>query len=123
MNMKRALLFLVCGAFLLTLSLPSVKAHPGFKKEFDNRYVKSDGTPAERALATAANAAKCGICHAGATKKVRNAYGMELEKHLKNVNPKNVAGVQNALEKVESARSPNGKTFGELIKEGKLPGG
>lgn len=120
--MKKAVLFLLCGAFVIGLSLPSVKAVPPFKKEFDAMYVKPDGTAAEKALAAAAAEAKCNICHVGKDKKDRNAYGKELAKHLKKDDGKNVEKIKKALTDVESAKSPGGKTFGELIKEGKLPG-
>jgi hypothetical protein len=120
--MKKAVLFLLCGAFVLGLSLPSVKAVPPFKKEFDSKYVKPDGTPAEKALAAAAEGAKCNICHVGKEKKDKNAYGIELGKHLKKADAKDAEKIQKALSEVESAKSPGGKTFGELIKEGKLPG-
>ena len=46
--MKKAVLFLLCGAFVLGLSLPTVKAVPGFKKEFEAMYVKPDGTASPR---------------------------------------------------------------------------
>lgn len=112
--MKKAVLFLLCAAFVMGLSFPAVKARPPYKKEFDAKYAN---------LATASAAAKCNVCHVPDKEKTeRNAYGKELAKHLTKNDAKDVEKIKKALSDVESAKAPGGKTFGELIKEGKLPG-
>jgi hypothetical protein len=133
--MKRAaLLLMVCAVCLFGLTLHSAHAIPAFKKEFDDRYVKKDSTePAEKALAEAVKQAKCSVCHGKNAqgkddKKVRNSYGMALSDLLDmKADIKNKEKIQQALEKVEGEHSvkddPKSPTFGDLIKEGKLPGG
>jgi hypothetical protein len=94
-----------------------------FADEFKAKYVK-DGTP----LAAAVEAAKCNVCHAGKSKKERNAYGEALDKLLDKKNDKdNKEKIQKALDEVAAMSSdpskPDAPTFGKLIEEGKLPGG
>ena len=128
--MKRVCSLVLCGLLVVSIALASVNsAHAilPFKKEFDNLYVKPEGTDSEKALATAAQTAKCDVCHMGEKKKDRNAYGQSLKKLLdKKEDAKNVAKIQAALKKVEAEPSdpkdPKSPTFGDLIKAGKLPG-
>ncbi len=94
-----------------------------FADEFKAMYVK-DGTP----LAAAVEEAKCNVCHMGASKKERNAYGHALAERLdKKEDAKNVEKIKKALEEVAALSSdpskPDAPTFGALIQEGKLPGG
>ena len=91
-----------------------------FADEFKAMYVK-DGTP----LAAAVEEAKCNVCHMGASKKERNAYGEALADLLdKKEDAKNMEKIRQALETVAGMKSADGgPTFGELIKMGKLPGG
>lgn len=65
---------------------------------------------------------KCFICHVGKTKKNRNDYGKALSKVIGKME-KDKEKIRAALGKVEDEKSSDGKTFGELIKEHKLPGG
>ena len=72
--------------------------------------------------------AKCNVCHVGKSKKDRNAYGHALADLLdKKEDAKDVAKIRAALEKVAGMPSDPAKadsvTFGDLIKQGKLPGG
>jgi hypothetical protein len=91
-----------------------------FADEFKEVYVK-EGTP----LATAVEAAKCNVCHVGKSKKDRNAYGEELAKLLdKKEDKDDKAKIKQALEAVAKLPSKEaGKTFGDLIAAGQLPGG
>jgi hypothetical protein len=91
-----------------------------FADEFKEVYVK-DGSP----LATAVEAAKCNVCHVGKNKKDRNAYGEELAKLLdKKTDKEDKAKIKQALEAVAKLPSKEaGKTFGDLIAAGQLPGG
>ena len=97
-----------------------------FFDEFKTMYVKADSTdPAEKALATAVETEKCNVCHVGKSKKERNAYGEALAGLLdKKEDAKNVDKIRQALEEVAALPSAvAGKTFGDLIAEGKLPAG
>lgn len=91
-----------------------------FADEFKAVYVK-EGTPLAEAVATA----KCTVCHVGDSKKDRNAYGQALAERLdKKEDAKNVDKIRQALEEVAALPSAvDGKTFGDLIAEGKLPAG
>jgi hypothetical protein len=96
-----------------------------FFDEFKAVYVKPDsGDANEKALAAEVETAKCNVCHAGSNKKERNAYGNALADLLdKKEDKKDTAKIRGALEKVAAMPSGDGKpTFGELIKQGKLPG-
>ncbi|MFM9194514.1 MAG: hypothetical protein ACKOWG_01985, partial [Planctomycetia bacterium] len=54
-----------------------------FFDEFKAVYVKPDSSdPAEKALAAEVETAKCNVCHAGSSKKERNAYGNALAERL-----------------------------------------
>jgi len=96
-----------------------------FFDEFKAVYVKPDSSDAnEKALAAEVDTAKCNVCHAGSSKKERNAYGNALADLLdKKEDKKDTAKIRGALEKVAAMPSGDGKpTFGELLKQGKLPG-
>lgn len=106
---------LVSGAF----ARPAL-AFKEFSEEFKAVYVK-DGEP----LAKEVEAAKCNVCHAGSSKKERNAYGSALDKLLGKEDKKDAAKIRKALEEVAAMSSdpanPAAPTFGALLKEGKLP--
>lgn len=91
----------------------SAEARPGYLKAFQAKYP---------ALEAASKEAKCNVCHFGEEKKNRNDYGAAMGNHLGGKNIKDTAAVDAALGKTEADKSTGGKTFGELIKEGKLPG-
>jgi hypothetical protein len=120
-----SLMVLACAALA---SIDSARARLPYKKEWEKRYVKKDSAlPAEKALTVAVETAKCNVCHMGESKKEHNTYGTELKKFLTKNDQKNKEKIQKAFEEVEKMRSPEGgagsPTFGELIKQGKLPGG
>lgn len=92
-----------------------------FADEFKATYVE-EGTP----LAAEVEKAKCNVCHVGKSKKDRNAYGEALAKLLdKKEDKDNKEKIRQALETVAAQPSAGAgsPTFGDLIKEGKLPGG
>jgi len=91
-----------------------------FADEFKDLYVKN-GTP----LAAAVESAKCNVCHVGKNKKDRNAYGQALAERLdKKTDKDDKAKIRQALEEVAKLPSQeDGKTFGDLITMGQLPGG
>jgi len=94
-----------------------------FADEFKAVYVK-EGTP----LAAEVEKAKCNVCHVGKNKKDRNAYGNALAELLdKKTDKEDKEKIRKALEQVAGMSSdpskPDAPKFGDLIKEGKLPGG
>ena len=78
-----------------------------------------------------AKEAKCNVCHDAErnSKKDRNEYGKSLAKNLtandfnnlKGVKPALAAKVSAALKATEAEKNSEGKTYGEIIKSGKLP--
>lgn len=131
MKMRIGVLALLGAVMMscLTLHVQTAEAVPPFKKEFDLLYVKKDSSEAnDQALVVAVEKVKCNVCHKGKDKKQRNAYGEELAKLLdKKADAKNPEKIKDALEKVSQLPSVPGDSaapkFGDLIKEGKLPGG
>ena len=122
---------LVCGLFT-----SKSDALPDFKKAFEEKYVKPANDPQFTKLVKTTN---CNVCHVkGEEKTVRNAYGEALEK-LVNGNAKQrldaakKAGAEAAekaklmnefdaaLTKTEADKSAGGVTYGELLKQHKLP--
>lgn len=116
----------VAGALVLASAEP-VRAMPPFKKAFDAKYVKPDSADAaEKAFAEAAKKVNCNVCHAGTNKKMRNDYGKAVGEFVKKTE-KDPAKITEGLEAAAKVKvkpdDPGSKTFGELIAEGKLPGG
>ncbi len=108
----------LAALFVLGVSLSclttSAQARPKYLAEFKKAYPN---------LEAAASEAKCGICHPNTdNKKERNDYGKEMGKGLTMKNEKDEAKIKEALTKAEAGKSAiEGKTYGDLIKEDKLP--
>lgn len=106
---------LAIAAGLLLASGPQVLARSHYSEAFRKTYDKD--------LSGNAAATQCTVCHYGPVKRSRNDYGKAIAKALKIRNERDAAAIRAALE--EAAKQPSavkGKTFGDLIKEGKLPG-
>ena len=85
-------------------------------------YLSKGFTPTYPALKAEIETAKCGVCH-GSDKKVRNDYGKAVGAALGEPKVTDVEKIKAALKKAEGEKSSTeGKTFGDLIKDGKLPG-
>jgi hypothetical protein len=103
------LAFTACAALL-----PGVaSARPQYSMSFIKAYdIKAD-TPLGKA--------GCNICHTGADKKMRNAYGKDMEKALGKTNATQEEATA-AIKKIEGTVSGDKKTkYGDLIKAGKMP--
>ena len=107
-------------AFAVLASVtPPADARPQYQKAFLKQYPK---------LTAAAKKAKCNVCHrkkkAGEKGKPRNDYGTALQKSLPKKNCKIAAKIIEALTKTEKAPIKKGTkkpTYGDRIKDGKLP--
>ena len=65
----------------------------------------------------------CALCHPEKDKKVRNNYAAAFGGKLEKKNETDEAKIKDALTKAEGEKSSTeGKTFGDLIKAGELPG-
>jgi hypothetical protein len=116
--MQKSLKWMVGGLALGALVLASLgheaEARPPYLKEFIGTYpaVKSE-----------AESSKCLVCHYGESKKNRNDYGKAFGEALGSPNIKEAEKIVAALKKSEAGKSAvDGKTFGQLIADGKLPG-
>jgi hypothetical protein len=102
---------LVMGVLFATQN--AAQARPQYCKLFIGHYTE----------VKAAAEAKCAICHVGDDKKNRNNYGVALSKLVPEKNCKDEAAIKEALKKAEGEKSAvEGKTFGDLLKAGELPG-
>ena len=91
----------------------SVEARPNYKKAFDTTYEK----------VAKDNKTNCNVCHKEGTddKKMRNNYGEALAKNIAKME-KDEAKIKEAFTKTEKEKSAVAdKTFGDLLKDGKLP--
>jgi hypothetical protein len=131
--MKRFYLSMLCTAAVASAFLaatPEAHAIKAFKDEFEAKYLKPDSTePADQALIVVVEEARCNVCHVkGESKKVRNAYGLALSELLdKKEDKEDTEKIHASMDKVAEMKSnPDDEaspTFGQLIAEGKLPGG
>lgn len=120
---------LLALSLLVVFTAQTAYAIKPFETEFKAQYVKEDSSVAtEKALAEAVAEVKCNVCHKGKKKKDLNAYGLALGELLdKKKDKKDLEKIRAALDKVAALKSDpsasDAPTFGDLIKEGKLPGG
>lgn len=126
--MKKFALLLFIGVVASSSFAQPALAVKKFSDQFMKLYDVDKKSEEKTDFAKLVLKAKCYTCHQGKKKKNRNAYGAELAKLLdKKKDGKKPEKIIEALEKVAKMHSdPNDKkspTFGELIKEGKLPGG
>jgi hypothetical protein len=116
----------VCGVMMLVAvvwSLQPASALPPFNKEWVAKYNPGESN----AVFTEA---KCNVCHAGESKKMKNEYGKAVGKYLTKAKYNEVKEdetaakkyIQEGLQKVEGDKAAGGKSYGELLKAGKLPG-
>lgn len=110
---------LVCGAVMAGVALLAAadvaQARPDYNKAFWEKYDKELGSQKE--------ALKCNACHFGSEKKNRNDYGKAVGEAIGAKNEKNMDKIKAGLDKAAKEKSATeGKTFGDLIKDGKAPG-
>src|SRR3954463_8370273 len=119
---KVCICFVVC-LIGLALSVQSASARPPFNKEWIAKYNPGDKN-------AAFVEAKCNVCHAGESKKMKNEYGKAVGKYLTKAKYNEIKEDEAAakkyiiegLQKAEGEKGGAGKSYGELIKAGKLPG-
>ncbi len=126
--MRKLVVTAVVMALFLGLVNTSAKAIPPFNEAFKKAYLSDP----KSALSVAVDKVKCNVCHEGTNKKMKNEYGLAVGKLLKkadfskdaiDADPAGKAKqLADALAKVEGEKSKDGKTFGEKLKAGALPG-
>ena len=115
--MRKSWMWIACGVAFVGAAMvggqQDAQARPQHLKAFKSAYPKI----------TEADTVKCGICHFGEKKTNRNDYGKAVGEALGEKNVKDEKAIEAALMKAEAGKSSTeGKTFGELLKDGKLPG-
>jgi hypothetical protein len=129
--MKKSWMWMALPLFAAAVMLagkPALAIKP-FEAEFKKMYYKPDSSDAnEKKLAEAIDKItmdgnSCGICHPGKSKKERNEYGKALNKLVTKMDKDDAKKIADAIKSTESEKNAAGKTFGELIKAGMLPGG
>ena len=115
--MKRTTIW-TCAALLLLLLSPVGRPAHGRPK-----YAKTFLTTYEKEFAGNPESTKCVVCHLpGDKKSLRNNYGDAVAESLRMRNVEDQEVVKQALRETEPKPSAiEGKTFGDLIREGRLP--
>ncbi len=110
--MRKLIAVAVAGLVFASAFNGEAEARPKYKSAFEKKYPKV----AEK------NKVDCSVCHPGKEKKEKNNYGEALGKAVSK-NEADEAKINEALGKIESEKSAvDGKTFGDLLKDGELPG-
>ena len=131
--MKKLLAVLLVAFLAVAIAPNNADAIPAFKKAFAQRVTN---VSKDAKLVEAIKAAKCNICHYvdgdKKSKKQKNDFGVAMGKLLKKDNYKSTriaaepdkvkAEFDAAFEKLMATKNAKGKTYGELLKSGSLPG-
>jgi hypothetical protein len=124
--MRFACLILATTFVLLVSHVEHAAAFPEYFKAWQAEYLDNADHKADPAYVDHVKKdTKCLVCHQGMkSKENRNAYGAELAKILTKKDKKNTEKIMAAFKTVADMKPDGGKkTFGELIADGKLPGG
>lgn len=125
--MKKVCVSLMLGLVVIGWSVNSASALPPFNMEWKAKYVEGNGNAS---FVEAVNTAKCNVCHQGTSKKEHNEYGKAVKKYLTKakyteIKEDEAAGkkyIIESLQKAEAEKNGSGKTWGEMLKAGTLPG-
>ena len=125
--MKNVCMCLVLGLMTIAWSFQSASALPPFNKAWTEKYVEGNSNAK---FVEAVGTAKCNVCHEGTSKKMHNAYGKAVQKYLTKAKYNEIKDddaaakkyILEGLQKAEGEKAANGKTYGELLKGGSLPG-
>jgi hypothetical protein len=126
--MKKVCVCLILGLIALSVSLESASALPPFNKEWLAKYKEGNSNAS---FVEAVDTAKCNVCHEGTSKKMKNEYGKAVGKYLTKAKYNEIKEDEAAakkyilegLAKAEAEKGAGGKTYGEMLKAGQLPGG
>jgi hypothetical protein len=128
--MRSRLLLAACGLAVVIGMLwlvPAASPTETFNKEFKSCYVRPRGDRKAVAFATAVDKARCSVCHLGGKKKGFNAYGKQVAKLLHKSDERDRKKILAALNKVAAMKinpsDSKSQSFGERIRQGKLPAG
>ncbi|MCA9035525.1 MAG: hypothetical protein KDA91_10355 [Planctomycetaceae bacterium] len=122
LTIKNVVRFAVAGAFVAVWSLSSaeqVSARPKFPTMMQGVYPKLEEAHGKDGKVT------CTTCHPTTEKKksARNNFGVAVGKFLEKKNETDADKLKEALKKAEKeASATEGKTFGDLLSAGEMPG-
>jgi hypothetical protein len=122
--MKKVCVYIVVCLIGMAWSMQGASALPPFNKEWIAKYNEGEKNVAFKE-------AKCNVCHAGESKKMKNEYGKAVGKYLSKAKFNEIKEdeaaakkyIQEGLQKAEGEKGASGKAYGDLLKAGKLPGG
>jgi hypothetical protein len=103
---------LVFGLGAVGMIADQAQARPKYLGAFIEKYPK---------VAAEAGKVKCGVCHPETDKKVRNDYAMAVGKGLPEKNAKENDVIFKAFDGAAKVKNADGKAYGDLIEDGKLP--
>ena len=110
----RKLVAVAVVGMIFASAFSSADARPKYKTTFEKKYPKVVEAQPEKKI-------DCGVCHPDKDKKVHNNYGEALKKVVTK-SETDEKKIEEALGKIESEKSAiKDKTFGDLLKDGKLP--
>ncbi|HIE98796.1 MAG: hypothetical protein ABGZ23_07405 [Fuerstiella sp.] len=112
--------FAIAGACLfaiVALTGDSASARPKYQVVMSKTYPELTKKHGKN------NKLSCAVCHPSKSKKKRNDYGVAVGKNVGKKNQSDLELIKKAIVKAEKEKSKTeGKTFGDLIKAGDLPG-
>ena len=125
--MQKSLLSALGIGLLVAVAAPVLLALPPIDKGWKERYTDKVPPPAYK---EDAQTLKCNVCHEGMSKKEKNEYGKAVGKHIKKADVDRLKGmpealqkfIEDALKKAEEEKNEKGEKFGDIMKNGKLPG-
>jgi hypothetical protein len=122
-----SLVFAAVVATAVLATQPAGAMKP-YLEQFKSMYVKSNTKDRNMMIFNEAVEKKgCTICHGAKSKKSFNAYGLEVKKLLSKSDMNNSTKIRAALTKVGRIKSKaddsSSPTFGDRIRQGKLPVG
>lgn len=109
----RKLAVMMSVAALVGISLTAAPKQASARMEYLKAFSEKYGIEE-------ANTKKCLVCH-GMNKKDRSDYAQEVGKALGATKVKDMEKINAALTTVESKEYEDGKTYGQLLKDKKLP--
>lgn len=112
--------FVIAGACLfaiVALTGDSASARPKYQQVLSKQYPELTKKHGKNGKLS------CAVCHPSKSKKKRNNYGVAMGKNVGKKNQSDLEKIKEAVVKAEKEKSATeGKTFGDLIKAGELPG-
>ena len=126
--MKKVSVCVLLGLFVMVCGLQPASALPPINKEWTGKYVEGNGNAK---FVEAVGTAKCNVCHVGTSKKEKNEYGAAVGKYVTKAKYNEIKEdteaakkyILEGLQKAEAEKNSAGKSYGEIIKSGELPGG